>query len=69
MLAVRNSLDIAPDLGTIRRQVILSQIHPTSVEIEQARNRRIARQTTDFDITKDYGNLGPKYGIWGLGLG
>ena len=62
--------DRAIDFGAIRREVIASQIHTTPEEIEQAKNRKRAReQGNNFDGTKNSRNLGPKYGIWGLGLG
>ena len=62
--------DRAIDFGAIRRETIASQIHPTAEEIEQAKNRRKAReQGNNFDVTKNFKNLGAKYGIWGLGLG
>ncbi len=70
MISARSiGVDRAVDFGAIRRQTIISQIHPTAEEREQAKNRKIARETKDFDITKDFGKLGPKYGIWGFGLG
>ena len=65
-----SGIDRAIDFGAIRRETIASQIHTTPEEIEQAKNRKRAReQGNNFDVTKDFKKLGPKYGIWGFGLG